>query len=43
LIASCDGIYGTTNPLVRVINGFTVTIRGAMINGAFKIGAAFIS
>jgi RHS repeat-associated protein len=37
-----DGIYGKTNPLIRVINGFTVTIRGAMINGVFKIGTAFI-
>ena len=37
-----DGIYGKTNPLIRVINGYTVTIRGAMINGVFKIGTAFI-
>jgi RHS repeat-associated protein len=39
---AADGIYGTSNPLIRVINGFTVTIRGAMINGVFKIGTAFI-
>ncbi|MGK3205090.1 RHS repeat-associated core domain-containing protein [Amycolatopsis sp. MEPSY49] len=39
---AADGIYGKTNPLIRVINGFTVTIRGAMINGVFKIGTAFI-
>jgi hypothetical protein len=39
---AADGIYGKANPLVRVINGFTVTIRGAMINGVFKIGTAFI-
>jgi hypothetical protein len=37
-----DGIYGKVNPLIRVINGYTVTIRGAMINGVFKIGTAFI-
>jgi len=37
-----DGIYGTSNPLIRVINGYTVTIRGAMIKGVFKIGTAFI-
>ncbi|MFC1429610.1 RHS repeat-associated core domain-containing protein [Streptacidiphilus sp. N1-3] len=37
-----DGIYGKTNPLVRVINGYTVTIRGAMIKGVFKVGTAFI-
>jgi RHS repeat-associated protein len=39
---AADGIYGKANPLIRVINGFTVTIRGAMINGVFKIGTAFI-
>ncbi len=37
-----DGIYGKTNPLVRTVNGHTVTIRGAMINGVFKVSTAFI-
>lgn len=37
-----NGIYGKANPLVRTINGHEVTIRGAMINGVFKISTAFI-
>ena len=37
-----DGIYGKTNPLVRTIDGQTITIRGAVINGVFKISTAFI-
>ncbi|MFF3575158.1 hypothetical protein ACFYXQ_46250 [Nocardia jiangxiensis] len=37
-----NGIYGKANPLVRTINGQEVTIRGAMINGVFKISTAFI-
>lgn len=37
-----EGVYGADNPLIRVINGYTVTIRGAMINGVFKISTAFI-
>ncbi|MFE3545543.1 hypothetical protein ACFXK0_21480 [Nocardia sp. NPDC059177] len=37
-----DGIYGKANPLVRTIDGHTITIRGAMINGVFKISTAFI-
>ncbi|MFI5777128.1 hypothetical protein [Nocardia sp. NPDC051570] len=37
-----NGIYGKANPLVRTINGHTITIRGAMIDGVFKISTAFI-
>jgi len=37
-----DGVYNASNPLVRTINGETVHIRGAMINGVFKIGTAYI-
>ncbi|WP_327120606.1 hypothetical protein OHB12_16845 [Nocardia sp. NBC_01730] len=37
-----DGVYNGANPLVRTINGQTVEIRGAMINGVFKIGTADI-
>ncbi|WP_280435124.1 hypothetical protein [Nocardia carnea] len=37
-----EGVYNASNPLVRTINGETVHIRGAMINGVFKIGTAYI-
>lgn len=37
-----NGIYGKSNPLIRTINGHTITIRGAMIDGVFKISTAFI-
>ncbi|WP_194835398.1 hypothetical protein [Nocardia sp. XZ_19_369] len=37
-----DGVYNGANPLVRTINGQTVEIRGAMIDGVFKIGTAYI-
>jgi hypothetical protein len=37
-----DGVYGPANQLVRQVGNHTVTIRGAMINGTFKIGTAFI-
>ncbi|WP_306361318.1 hypothetical protein [Nocardia sp. CC227C] len=37
-----DGVYNGSNPLVRTINGYTVEIRGAMIDGVFKIGTAYI-
>ncbi|WP_157105803.1 hypothetical protein [Nocardia sienata] len=37
-----DGVYNASNPLVRTINGETVHIRGAMINGVFKVGTAYI-
>ncbi|WP_280294713.1 hypothetical protein [Nocardia abscessus] len=37
-----DGVYNGSNPLVRTINGQTVHIRGAMIDGVFKIGTAYI-
>ncbi|MFB7877651.1 hypothetical protein ACFC06_20575 [Nocardia sp. NPDC056064] len=37
-----DGVYNASNPLVRTINGETVHIRGAMIDGVFKIGTAYI-
>ncbi|MFF0544111.1 hypothetical protein ACWEVD_03665 [Nocardia thailandica] len=37
-----DGVYNAGNPLVRTINGHTVEIRGAMIDGVFKIGTAYI-
>ncbi|MFD3707426.1 hypothetical protein ACFWUP_30190 [Nocardia sp. NPDC058658] len=37
-----EGVYGPTNPLVRTIDGHTIHMRGAMINGVFKISTAFI-
>jgi Pretoxin HINT domain len=37
-----DGVYGPANQLVRQVGNYSVTIRGAMINGTFKIGTAFI-
>ncbi|MBF6316960.1 hypothetical protein IU438_11325 [Nocardia cyriacigeorgica] len=37
-----DGVYDGSSPLVRTINGQTVHIRGAMIDGVFKIGTAYI-
>ncbi|MFC4127244.1 hypothetical protein [Nocardia rhizosphaerae] len=37
-----NGVYNASNPLVRTINGETVHIRGAMIDGVFKIGTAYI-
>ncbi|MEV6325816.1 hypothetical protein AB0M45_32325 [Nocardia sp. NPDC051787] len=37
-----NGVYNGSNPLVRTINGQTVHIRGAMIDGVFKIGTAYI-
>lgn len=37
-----DGVYNGSSPLVRTINGQTVHIRGAMIDGVFKIGTAYI-
>ena len=36
-----DGIYGRGNEIVRMVNGHLVHIRGAMINGVFKIGTAY--
>ena len=37
-----DGIYGTSNPLVRTIGKYTITIRGRVMDGVFKISTAFI-
>jgi RHS repeat-associated protein len=37
-----DGIYGTSNPLIREVGNYTITIRGRMMDGVFKISTAFI-
>ncbi|MGY4100762.1 hypothetical protein ACW2Q0_14590 [Nocardia sp. R16R-3T] len=37
-----EGVYGPGNALVRTIDGHTIHLRGAMIDGVFKISTAYI-
>lgn len=37
-----EGVYGPENALVRTIDGHTIHVRGAMIDGVFKISTAYI-
>lgn len=37
-----DGLYNGVNPIIRVVEGTTVHVEGAVTDGVFKIGTAWV-